>query len=69
MALGASINAVDSRGMTPLHDAATAKNLRICKDLCVKGADRNALNKDDQTPIQLLKDSGDKKDIENFSQL
>jgi ankyrin repeat protein len=44
MALGAAINVVDAEGMTPLHHSVKENQLRICKDLCIKGADRRAKN-------------------------
>jgi len=55
ISLGASVNASNDDGNTPLHMAVLAQNLRICKDLCIKGANRNDKNKADQTPEDLAK--------------
>jgi len=55
ISLGATVNAVNDLGMTCLHEAVIAENLRICKDLCVKGADRNAKNQKNETPLDLAK--------------
>lgn len=55
VSLGASVNAVNNVGNTPLHVAVLAENLRLCKDLCIKGANRDARNNDGQTPEELAK--------------
>jgi len=59
------VNSVNELGMTPLHEAVVVENLRICKDLCIKGADRYAANKEGITPVQIAE--AKKNDLRNFS--
>ena len=55
ISLGAKVNLANDDGHTPLHVAVQVKNLRICKDLCLKGADRSAKDKVSFTPESLAK--------------
>lgn len=48
------MNAQTTEGKTPLHFATQQLNLRMCKDLCIKGADRFARDKDGKSPINML---------------
>jgi ankyrin repeat protein len=47
------VNVQDNYGYMPLHEAARNEHLDIVKILLEKGADINARNKDDQTPLEL----------------
>lgn len=40
-----------------MHVAVSVSNLRLCKDLCLKGANRNHLNHQDKTAHALAKDA------------
>ena len=53
MSLGATINCQNYIGRTPLHLSVQVANLRICKDLLLKGADRSVIDKVQMTPLQL----------------
>lgn len=53
MSLGAAINCQNSLGRSPLHLAVQVANLRICKDLLLKGADRSVIDRVQMTPLQL----------------
>ena len=54
MAAGTDVNAKDdSLGWTPLHYAATLGNRQITKLLISKGADVNAINDVNQTPLDI----------------
>ena len=54
LAAGTDVNAKDdSLGWTPLHYAATLGNRQITKLLISKGADVNAINDVNQTPLDI----------------
>jgi ankyrin repeat protein len=41
-------------GTTPLHEAAKIKSMRLCFELCILGADINALTNDGSLPLHLF---------------
>lgn len=65
--LGAAINVVDKHGNSPLHISVKleSQSLRICKDLCIKGADRRAKNKAGITALEQATQFGDQ--LNNYS--
>ncbi|KHJ42648.1 Poly(ADP-ribose) polymerase catalytic domain protein [Trichuris suis] len=54
---GADVNACDLWKFTPLHEAAANGKFDICKLLLSHGADRSLVNRDGETPLDLVKDS------------
>lgn len=48
---GADVNASDSRGWTPLHNAAACGNVPVIKALLENGADESLLNKNGLPPL------------------
>ncbi|KAA8540623.1 hypothetical protein F0562_024458 [Nyssa sinensis] len=60
---GASINASDSRGQTPLHHSIMRGRISIAKLLLKRGADPQAVDVEGKTPLQLFTES-DFHDIE-----
>lgn len=54
--LGATVNAQDSHGITPLHIAATAFDKKLCALLLRYGATPNIVDDKKQTPLDLIKD-------------
>ena len=51
--LGADVNAADLRGNTALHDAVRRGFESVVELLAARGADVNATNERDQTPLSL----------------
>ena len=55
---GANINAMDAKGLSPLHCAVKAYQnkfgTRTIKQLLIKGADRNALDHDNKRPCDYI---------------
>ncbi|WCR57690.1 MAG: Phosphocholine transferase AnkX [Wolbachia endosymbiont of Ctenocephalides felis wCfeJ] len=62
---GASINAKDRFGWTPLHSAAVSNTGNIAKLLIDMGADINAKNDDNKTPFELACKNG-KTEVASF---
>ncbi|KAK4233920.1 ankyrin repeat-containing domain protein, partial [Achaetomium macrosporum] len=58
IARGANVDALDNNGMTPLHYAALAKDLRTLQDLIALGADVSAADNAGKTVLHHLADSG-----------
>lgn len=54
IALGAKVNFVNKQGDTPLHTAVFSNEKDIAAYLLLKGADRNAQNKNKSTPVSLV---------------
>ena len=53
LAAGADPNAKDPAGATMLHQAVTARQVAIIRELVAKGAKLDAVNKDNLTPLLL----------------
>ncbi len=53
LAAGADANAKDPSGATMLHQAVTARQVAIIRELVAKGAKLDAVNKDNLTPLLL----------------
>ena len=52
---GADANAVGADGESALHLAARMDNLRLIGELLARGADRQALNREGETPFSVAK--------------
>jgi ankyrin repeat protein len=50
---GATVDAQDETGNTPLHEAARRDNLEVVEALLAAGATKNLQNKHNQTPADL----------------
>jgi ankyrin repeat protein len=48
---GADVNALTDRKSTPLHDAARLRNVKMARLLLEHGANPDARDKDNQTPL------------------
>ena len=51
------MNITDSEGWTPLHVAAYFQRTLVCHILLKMGADINIKNRDNQKPLDLVKDN------------
>jgi len=54
MSLGSTISAQNARRESPLHLSVKSENLRSCKDLLLKGAERSVLDSDGHKSIDYV---------------
>ena len=52
--LGANVNALNNEGLTPLHLAVKALNIRFAKDLLLRGANRDQETVEGKKPIEMV---------------
>ena len=60
------INAKDVWGQTPLHKSVRKGDLRVIKQLLVKGADKNTKDAQGKTPLDLVEECFDLDDSDEF---
>lgn len=63
---GANVNVADPKGATALHIAANTGELNIVRALVAKGAELNAKNMDDQTPLEFVRKAEPRKATPGF---
>ena len=66
MSLGAELDAQNLEGSSPLHLAVQSENLRITKDLLLKGANRKTSDNQDRIPESFVDSIEDEKLKKSF---
>jgi len=66
---GCDVNAKESNGITPLHNAAFIHNVEISKFLVSQGANHNVKDNDRTTPLDWAKEDGNTEVVKYLSGL